>query len=126
MIEMSLAEANCEERERPLGVEERRRESRRPYSEPLFLTPVDENGAPLTDRSFSVIGRNVSSSGVDFYTYQPVTDRYVIASFPIPEGEWLAFVLHLTWCRFNRHGWYDNGGKFARLVAPPLPPRERD
>lgn len=123
LLEIGLAEAACTEREKPLAVQERRREQRRPYPEPLYLTPLDESGAPDPARSFTVIGRNVSPNGVDFYTYQPVTDRHVIVSFPIPNGDWLAFVLDLTWCRFNRFGWYDNGGKFLRIVPSPLPKR---
>jgi len=26
----------------------------------------------------------------------------------------------LAWCRFNRHGWYDNGGRFTAVVPSPL------
>ncbi len=104
----------------PPSVGERRRDKRRPYPQPFYLTPIDPQGEPQRERTFSVIGRNLSEHGVDFYADRPLPDRYLIASFPLPNGEWMSYVVQLTWCRFNRFGWYDNGGRFLRTVPSPM------
>ena len=33
---------------------------------------------------------------------------------------WIGLLLELTWCRFTRHGRYDNGGRFLAVVPSPL------
>ena len=101
-------------------VGERRRGRRRAYPEPILLTPLKTDGSPQTEATFSVIGHHLSERGVDFYADRPLPERYLIASFPLPGGEWMSFVLNLTWCRFNRFGWYDNGGRFLRAVRSPF------
>lgn len=107
--------------ERPPKVAERRKHPRRPYPYPFFITPLGSAGEPLADQSYSVIGNRISLGGIDFYHRQAIPQRHVIASFPLPmDNEWVAFVLELKWCRFNRFGWYDNGGRFLRMVPSPV------
>jgi hypothetical protein len=97
---------------------ERRREERYPYPYPLYLTPLD---APRgRDATIAVIGRQLSLHGVDFYHREPIPHRRVIASLDAHEQGWVGLLLELTWCRFNRHGWYDNGGRFLAVVDSPL------
>ncbi|WP_425615145.1 hypothetical protein NA78x_005042 [Anatilimnocola sp. NA78] len=99
---------------------ERRTETRHPYPYPIHMTPVDRDGHPLVDQTFVVVGKHVSNHGVDFYYAQPVEWSKVIASFNLPEGRWIGLLMELTWCRFSRHGWYDNGGRFVSVVPSPL------
>src|SRR5262245_12916078 len=103
-----------------LRVVERRRESRYPYPSPLHLTPFGEDGLPEVLRTFVVIGKHLAPHGVDFYCGQPIADRRVIASLDCGIEGWVGLVLELGWCRFNRHGWYDNGGRFTAVVPSPL------
>jgi hypothetical protein len=99
---------------------ERRRESRYPYPYPIHLTPYGKDHEPEVDRTFVVIGKHLASHGIDFYCRQPIADRRVIVSLDCgPEG-WTGLVLELGWCRFSRHGWYDNGGRFIAVVPSPL------
>jgi hypothetical protein len=44
----------------------------------------------------------------------------MIASFEYGDDHWVGLVLQLTWCRFSRHGWYDNGGRFLQVAVSPL------
>ncbi|MEC7429560.1 MAG: hypothetical protein VXY07_15985 [Planctomycetota bacterium] len=101
-------------------VSERRSRKRVPYPQPFFITPLNAYGETITKETFSVIGHRLSSSGIDFYHQEAIPYRRVIASFSVQEDQWVAFVLNLNWCRFNRYGWYDNGGRFLRMVPSPL------
>ena len=102
---------------------ERRRETRYPYPYPIHITPIGHNGKPDVDRTFVVIGKHLAPHGIDFYCRQPLADRRVIVSLDGPHG-WIGLEVELVWCRFNRHGCYDNGGRFTAVVPSPL--RELD
>lgn len=100
---------------------ERRQDQRHPFPHPVRLTPLGTDGKPLVDETVVVIGRNLSLLGFDFYHVQPLPYRRVIASFDLPNGQCLGFLLDLSWCRFGKHGFYDGGGRFLKVTASPLP-----
>jgi hypothetical protein len=100
---------------------ERRREARHPFPYPIRLTPYADDGQPDLRRTFAVIGKHLAAHGIDFYSGQPLAERRVIASLDCGRDDWISLVLELTWCRFSRHGWYDNGGRFLAVVPSPLP-----
>lgn len=104
---------------------ERRRESRYPYPYPIPLTPYLLDGTPDVERTFVVIGKHLAPHGLDFYCRQPLAERRVIASLDCGRDGWVGLVVELTWCRFSRHGWYDNGGRFVAVVDPPLAALDR-
>ncbi|HMC11400.1 MAG TPA: hypothetical protein VKH44_08925 [Pirellulaceae bacterium] len=99
---------------------ERRREARYPYPYPIHLTPFGASGQPEVDRTFVVIGKHIAPHGIDFYCRKPVADRRVVASLDCGGEGWIGLVVELAWCRFSRHGWYDNGGRFITVVPSPL------
>lgn len=105
---------------------ERRRESRYPYPYPIPLTPFLLDGTPDVERTFVVIGKHLAPHGLDFYCRQPLADRRVIASLDCGRDGWVGLVVELTWCRFSRHGWYDNGGRFVAVVDRPLAALDRN
>jgi hypothetical protein len=111
------AVAAVEQLTRPL---ERRREARYPYPYPVPLTPLGASGEPDVERTFVVIGKHLAPHGIDFYCKRPLADRRVIASLDCGAAGWIGLVVELAWCRFNRHGWYDNGGRFVAVVTSPL------
>jgi len=99
---------------------ERRREKRHPFPYPVYLTPVDKDTlAPLAE-TIVVLGKHLSGLGFDFYHRDPLPFRRAIVSFEAGRGKWIGVLLDLSWCRFGRHGWYDNGGRFLSIVASPL------
>ena len=100
-------------------VRERRKKTRYPYPSPIYLTPV-EDGVTKIDKTFVVFGRHLSECGLDFYHNEPIPNRQVIVSLPNGDDGWLGLVLELTWCQFNRHGWYNNGGRFLGVATSPL------
>jgi hypothetical protein len=96
---------------------ERRREQRYPYPYPIRLTPVwNDKGVAVTE-SVMVLGKHLSEHGVDFYYTEPLAYRRAIASFERGGREVLHMMMELTWCRFGRHGWYENGGRFLHVVG---------
>ena len=99
---------------------ERRLESRHPYPYPVHLTPIDAASRPEVLRTFVVIGKHLSPHGLDFYFRLPLPERRVIASLDCGREGWIGLLLELAWCRFSRHGWYDNGGRFLAVVPSPL------
>lgn len=103
---------------------ERRREQRYPFPYPIRLTPVTTDGAISPAESVVVLGKHLSEHGVDFYYTEPLPYRRVIASFERAGREVLHLMMDLTWCRFGRHGWYENGGRFLQVLTevPPAKP----
>lgn len=99
---------------------ERRRETRHPYPYPIYLTPVARDGRTPEGKTLVVVGKHLSDHGLDFYHRQPLPYRRVIASLACGGGQWVGLLMDLSWCRFCRHGWYDNGGRFLGVVRSPL------
>lgn len=105
---------------------DRRREKRYPYPYPIYLTPVGRDGRTPEGKTVVVVGKHISDHGLDFYHREPLPHRRVIASMACGSGHWVGFLMDLSWCRFSRHGWYDNGGRFLQAVTSPLEdPEER-
>ncbi len=99
---------------------ERRRIQRRPYPYPVYLTPINEHGEPDLEETIVVLGKHISELGLDFYHREALPYRRMIASLDCSDGHWVAMLMDLSWCRFGRHGWYENGGRFVRLADSPL------
>jgi hypothetical protein len=99
---------------------ERRREARHPYPYPIHLTPLTADGTANVNETFVVIGKHLAPHGVDFYSPHPLAHRRVIASLDCGREGWIGLVAELAWCRFSRHGWYINGGRFIGVVPSPL------
>ncbi len=99
---------------------ERRREKRNPYPYPIYLTPCDSSRIPQVERTLVVVGKHLGNGGVDFYHREPIPFRHVICSLTVGDTRWISLLLELTWCRFSKHGWYDNGGRFVAVVESPL------
>lgn len=99
---------------------ERRREKRHPFPYPVYLTPVGRDGQTPIGETIVVLGKHLSELGFDFYHRSPLPHRRAIVSFETARDVWVGVLLDLSWCRFGRHGWYDNGGRFLGIVPSPL------
>ena len=104
---------------------ERRRDHRYPFPHPIRLTPLAPDGVPMEHCEIVVIGKTLTERGLDFYHIEAVPYRHAIAWLPCGGNHWIGLTVELTWCRFNRHGWYDNGGRFVAVVDPPLAALDR-
>lgn len=100
------------------SVTERRRQRRHSFPYLVQLTPVEDDGTPVTDRALVVVGRYLSEQGFDFYHQEPLEFRRVIISLDHAPSPPVSLLLDLTWCRFTRQGWYDSGGRFLDVIEP--------
>lgn len=107
------------------AVKERRRGARRPFPFPVSLIPVAPDGQVADGKEIVVLGKQLSERGLDFYHREPLPYRRMIAAFE-SGGRQIRLLIDLTWCRFNRYGWYDSGGRFLDMVDSTLaePPHE--
>lgn len=104
---------------------ERRREQRTAYPYLIRLTPVGRDGATPVGEDVVVVGKHLSPHGLDFYHREPLPHRRVIAWLEIAGQPPRGVLVELLWCRFNKQGWYDNGGRLLRVVdAEPASQRE--
>lgn len=99
---------------------ERRRGNRYPFPSLIHLTPVGRDGVTPEGETVVVVGKHLSENGCGFYHQQPLPHRRMIASLERSKGQWLAFLIDLSWCRFTKDGWYESGGRFLQTVLSPL------
>ena len=99
---------------------ERRRENRYPFPFLVHLTPVDDDGQPSKTETIVVVGKHLSERGLGFYHPKPLPYRRMIVSLESSGGQWLGFLIDLSWCRFTKQGWYESGGRFIRSVLSPV------
>jgi hypothetical protein len=101
-------------------VVERRRETRYPFPCLIHLTPVGVDGVTPEGETMVVVGRDLSEHGVGFYHRTALPFRRMIASIECGRGNWIAFLVDLSWCRFTRGGWYESGGRLLQSVLSPM------
>ena len=99
---------------------ERRRDNRYPFPFLVHLTPVDDDGQPVSSETIVVVGKHLSEQGLGFYHPKPLPHRRMIVSLESPGGQWMGFLIDLSWCRFTKQGWYESGGRFIRSVLSPI------
>jgi hypothetical protein len=102
------------------GPVERRRESRHPFPRLIHLTPVGKDGMTPEGTTTVVVGKDISEHGLGFYHLKPLPYRRMIASVEAPNGQWLGFLIDISWCRFTHQGWYESGGRLLRTVLSPI------
>ena len=102
------------------NVMERRGEQRFPFPYLMHLTPVTQQNVAQVEESVVVTGKHISEHGLSFYHNHPLPNRRMIVSVEMSNGAWLGVLIDLTWCRFTKHGWYESGGRFLRLVDLPV------
>jgi hypothetical protein len=101
---------------------ERRREQRFPFPYPIRLTCVSPDGEISPAESVVVLGKHLSEHGFDFYSKEPLPYRRAVATFDRADGRQpLYLLMELNWCRFGRHGWYENGGRFLQVLTTNFP-----
>jgi hypothetical protein len=99
---------------------ERRRDNRYPFPYLVHLTPVGPDGFTSAGDSVVVVGKYISERGFGFYHHAALPHRRVIASLETSQGNWVGFLMDLTWCRFVQGGWYESGGRFLQAVLSPM------
>ena len=99
---------------------ERRRDNRYPFPCLLHLTPVADDGVTPQGEPVVVVGKHISENGLGFYHRDPLPYRKMLVSVEGHNGQWVAFLIDLRWCRFTKGGWYESGGRFLQTALSPL------
>jgi hypothetical protein len=96
--------------------DERRQQDRFPYPHLVQLTPVEDERLTEAAPPVMAAGKHLSERGMGFYHPNPLPYRRVVATLERAPGKFIHLLLQLSWCRFIRHGWYESGGKFLRVL----------
>ena len=98
---------------------ERRRETRYPFPYLVHLSPVGKDGRTPVGETLVVVGKHLSERGLGFYHPKPLPYRRMIVSLEAANGQWMSFLIDLSWCRFTKQGWYESGGRFIEAIDTP-------
>lgn len=106
---------------------QRRRGHRAAYNREIVLVPAEGEGH---DESCAepcrVLGKEISAYGMSFTHTDPLPHRLVSLVCELPSGVVARILTRLKWCRFTRHGVYESGGEFLRVVQERPTPRSSD
>lgn len=97
---------------------ERRDYGRIPLPLLLRVTPLDQTGHRLDQLALTVVGKDISPSGISFFHEQPLPHRRVIVVFEHPDVGTFTLTVDLGWCQFIGAGWYISGGRLIRSLTP--------
>jgi len=97
---------------------ERRSYGRIPLPLLLRLTPLDQTGQRLDELTTTVVGRDISPTGISFFHEQALPNRRAIVTFEHPDVGTFTMEIDLSWCRFTGTGWYVSGGRLLRNLTP--------
>jgi hypothetical protein len=97
---------------------ERRDYGRIPLPLLLRVTPLDQTGQRLDELAITVVGKDISPSGISFFHEQPLPHRRAIVVFEHPDIGTFTMKIDLGWCQFTGAGWYVSGGRLIRSLAP--------
>jgi hypothetical protein len=95
---------------------ERRNRDRFPIPYTFRLTPVDRNGNLLTDETTTVVGKDLSLTGIGFSHDYPLLFRRVIVSLNHPKVGRFAVEAEVVWTRPTPIGLYESGCRLIRTV----------
>jgi hypothetical protein len=97
-------------------VDERRSRDRFPIPYTFRLTPVDDDGQLLTDESTTIVGKDLSLSGIGFSHDHPLPCRRAIISLDHPMVGRFAVEAEIVWTRPTPIGLYESGCRLIRTV----------
>ena len=82
----------------------------------MQLTPINGDGAFLTDETVVVVGKDITPGGLGFFHQQPLPYRRAIVTVELPHVGLLSVEVDVQRCRFTKLGWYESGGRLLRIV----------
>jgi hypothetical protein len=97
-------------------VDERRARDRFPIPYTFRLTPIDDDGQILTDEATTIVGKDLSLSGIGFSHDHPLPCRRAIISLDHPMVGRFAVEAEIIWTRPTPIGLYESGCRLIRTV----------
>jgi hypothetical protein len=96
--------------------DDRRERDRYPIPYTFRLTPLDDNGQLLSDETTTIVGRDLSLSGIGFSHDYPLSCRRAIISLDHPMVGRFAVEAEIVWTRPTPIGLYESGCRLIRTV----------
>jgi hypothetical protein len=96
--------------------DERRNRDRFPIPYTFRLTPLDDDGQLLTDETTTIVGKDLSLSGIGFSHDHPLPCRRAIISLDHPMVGRFAVEAEIVWTRPTPIGLYESGCRLVRTV----------
>ena len=94
----------------------RRSRDRFPIPYTFRLTPIDREGNLVTDETTTVVGKDLSLTGIGFSHDYPLLCRRVIISLDHPKVGRFAVEAEVVWTRPTPIGLYESGCRLIRTV----------
>ncbi len=95
---------------------ERRKRDRFPIPYTFRLTPVDRNGNILLDETTTVVGKDLSLTGIGFSHDHEITYSRAIISLSHPKVGNFVVEAEIVWTRPTPIGLYESGCRLVRTV----------
>ncbi len=95
---------------------ERRHTNRAAIPYLFRITPLNDERQPDYDDATIVAGKNLSRRGISFYHERPISHRRAWIELVQPGLGTFVAEVDITWCRFNKPGWYESGGRLVRPI----------
>lgn len=99
---------------------ERRTSARTAYNQPVYITPVGAAGELMVEETFVALGKNISPTGIDFFSFEALPFRRAVISLKSGVDVWSGVTTLLRWCRFTEFRCYENGGMFLSAAPSPM------
>jgi hypothetical protein len=96
--------------------DERRNRDRFPIPYTFRLTPIDGDGNLLTDETTTVIGKDLSLTGIGFSHDHALPYRRAIISLNHPKVGMFAVEAEIVWTRPTPIGLYESGCRLVRTI----------
>lgn len=101
---------------RAAGDSERRTRDRFPIPYTFRLTPIDQDGNPLMDETTTVVGKDLSLSGIGFSHDHPLLHRRAVITLDHPKVGRFAVEAEIVWTRQTPIGLYESGCRLLRTA----------
>jgi PilZ domain len=96
---------------------ERRSRDRFPIPYTFRLVPIDRDGIPLVDETTTVVGKDLSLSGIGFSHDHPLPHRRAVISLDHPKVGRFAVEAEIVWTRQTPIGLYESGCRLVRTSS---------
>jgi hypothetical protein len=99
-----------------LPSDERRHRDRFPIPYTFRLTPIDDNGNLLVDDTTTIVGKDLSLTGIGFSHDHELTCRRAIISLNHPKVGRFAVEAEVVWTRPTPIGLFESGCRLLRTI----------
>jgi hypothetical protein len=96
---------------------ERRNRDRVPIPYTFRLVPLDDGGRALVDDSTTIVGKDLSLTGIGFSHDHEIKSKFVIISLDHPKVGRFAVEAEIVWTRQTPIGLYESGCRLVRTIG---------